>query len=288
MDDDRLGRVLGAAKGLVPRRFRPKLREVAERHGLVQPVAAPFRYPFRELIRAGTPYYPNYFWGTLCAAAVAAELGYERISVIEFGVAGGNGLVALESCARQAAELSGVAIDTYGFDTGTGLPKPADYRDLPQLWSEGFFAMDTDRLRRRLTTARLMLGPVADTVGEFIASSPAPIGFVSFDLDMYSSTMDAFAVFESMHEIVMPRVVCYFDDMAGFSHSDFTGERLAITEFNQRHELRKISQIYGLRYVMDLDQWWIHQMYMAHFFDHPRYNEFDGSNQIRELPLGDG
>src|SRR5213075_2807982 len=106
-------RVISAAKALVPTRFRPRLRGVAERHGLAQPVPAPFRYPFRELIAAGSPYYPNYLWGTLSAAAVAAALGYERISVIEFGVAGGNGLVALESCARQAAELSGVAIDTY-------------------------------------------------------------------------------------------------------------------------------------------------------------------------------
>ena len=152
-------RLIGAAKALVPTRFRPKLRHVAERHGFVEPLPAPFRYPFRELVRAGSPYYPNYLWGTLCAAAVAATLGYDRISVIEFGVAGGNGLVALESCARQAAELSGVAIDTYGFDTGTGLPKPTDHRDLPQLWSEGFFAMDTDRLRTRLTDAHLQASP---------------------------------------------------------------------------------------------------------------------------------
>ena len=159
---------------------------------------------------------------------------------------------------------------------------------MPQLWSEGFFAMDTDRLRTRLTDAHLVLGPVADTVGEFTASRPAPVGFVSFDLDMYSSTMDAFAIFEGLCDLVMPRVVCYFDDIAGFSHSDFTGERLAISDFNERQELRKISQIYGLRYVMDLEQWWTDQMYMAHFFDHPLYNEFDGSNRIRELPLGGG
>src|SRR4051812_24481223 len=235
-------RAVHAARLFVPPSLRPKLRNAAARRGLVEP--PPFRYPFRELIRAGSPYYPNYLWGTLCAAAVAETLGYERISVIEFGVAGGNGLVALESCARQAAELSGVAIDTYGFDTGTGLPKPEDYRDLPQLWSEGFFAMDADSLRSRLTDAHLVLGPVAETVDEFVANRPAPIGFVSFDLDMYSSTMDAFAIFESMHDIVMPRVVCYFDDMAGFSHGDFTGERLAISEFNERHEMRKISQVY--------------------------------------------
>jgi len=275
-------RALRAARRLVPTPLRPKVRASAIRHGLIDP--PPFQYPFRELIR-DTPY-PNYLWGTLCAAAVAATLQYERISVIEFGVAGGNGLVALEDCARRAAALSGVKIDVYGFDTGTGLPKPVDHRDLPQLWSEGFFPMDADLLRRRLKDARLFLGPVSETVHEFIESSPAPVGFVSFDLDMYSGTVDAFAAFEGGLDLVMPRVVCYFDDIIAFSHGDFSGERLAISEFNERHEMRKISRIYGLRFVMDLQQWWVEQMYMAHFFEHPKYNDFDGSNRIRELPLG--
>jgi hypothetical protein len=277
-------RAARALKVLVPAPLRPRLREAAMRRGLVEP--PPFTYPFRGLVTGAGPYYPNYRWGTLCAAAVAQTLGYERMSVIEFGVAGGNGLVALEDCARQAQELSGVVIDTYGFDSGTGLPKPTDYRDLPQLWGEGNFSMDADRLRRRLTTARLHLGPVGETVPEFVASSPAPIGFISFDLDLYSSTVDAFAVFEGALDLVMPRVVCYFDDIIAFSHSDFTGERLAISEFNERHAARKISKIYGLRYVLDLEQWWTDMMYMAHFFEHPRYNDWDGSNRVRELPLG--
>jgi hypothetical protein len=268
-------------KSMIPRRLKANLRAAALRHGFIEtPV---FRYPFLGLTE-GSPY-PQYMWGTLCAAAVAARLGYDRISVIEFGVAGGNGLVALEHCAQQATKLSGVAIDVYGFDTGVGLPKPVDHRDLPQLWREGFFTMDVEQLQARLSSAQLLLGAVSDTVGDFVASNPAPIGFVSFDLDMYSSTVDAFQAFEGSLDILMPRVVCYFDDLIGFSHGDFSGERLAITEFNERHESRKLSKIYGLRYVMSLEQWWTDQMYMAHFFEHPRYNDYDGSNQVRSLPL---
>ena len=276
-----------AAKYVIPGSLRPQLRRAAVRRGLLPaPPPPPFRYPFGELLAAADPpHYPNYRWGVLSSAAVAQVLGYERITVIEFGVAGGNGLIALEECAAQASDLSGVAIDVVGFDTGTGLPKPTDYRDLPQLWSEGDFAMDADALRRRLHGAQLLLGPVAETVGGFIESGPAPIGFISFDMDMYSSTVDAFAVFEGSLDILMPRVVCYFDDIIAFSHSDFTGERLAITEFNERHALRKISRIYGLRFVLDLQQWWTEHMYMAHFFEHPKYNDFDGSNSMHELPL---
>jgi len=55
-------------------------------------------------------------------------------------------------------------------------------------------------------------------------------------------------LFEAEQEIFMPRIYCYFDDIMGASCSEFTGERLAISEFNALHERRKISPIYGLKY----------------------------------------
>ena len=39
---------------------------------------------------------PHYTWGLLHSAYLARSLGLPRISTIEFGVAGGNGLIALE------------------------------------------------------------------------------------------------------------------------------------------------------------------------------------------------
>jgi len=226
----------------------------------------------------------------MCAASLAAALGQRRVAVIEFGVAGGNGLLELERVAGWVERRSGVGIDVYGFDTGRGLPQPQDYRDLPNLWSEGHFPMDHEQLRSCLGRAELELGPVAETVPRFLESGPAPIGFVSFDLDLYSSTVDAFRIFESPPERLLPRVTCYFDDIIGFSHGDFAGERLAISEFNQTHEDRKISQLYGLRYVLLQEKWWTEMMYMFHLFDHPDYNRPDGTNTRRELPLrgGDG
>ena len=61
--------------------------------------------------------------------------------------------------------------------------------------------------------------------------------------------------------------------------SEFTGERLAIDEFNAKHELRKISPIFGLRYFLPRPYdhaVWPDQMYLAHIFDHERYGDFDG------------
>lgn len=67
----------------------------------------------------------NYTWSVLHAASIAARTNRERISVLEFGVAGGNGLVAMERAAALAESELGVGIDVYGFDTGRGCRLPA-------------------------------------------------------------------------------------------------------------------------------------------------------------------
>lgn len=288
-----LARQLGRA--VVPRPLRPLGRRLAvscgwmaeEPVGLEALAEAPFVYPFvTELLRGRTPY-PQYLWGTLCAAARTRGLGYDRISVIEFGVAGGNGLVALDEIAAAVQLRSGVAIDAFGFDSGVGLPKPQDHRDLPHLWSEGWYPMDVDRLRARLGHAELRLGPIAETVPAFLDERRPPVGFVSFDVDLYSSTVEAFRLFDGPTSVLLPRIVSYFDDVIGFSHGDFIGERLAIREFNEQRGTRKVSPMYGLRYVLGFDRWWTEQMYMFHLFDHERYNDHDGFNKNRAIPLVD-
>ena len=65
-------------------------------------------------------------------------------------MAGGNGSVELERIATDVFARYGVAIDVYGFDTGEGLPKPKDYRDLPNLYRASGFRMDQAKLRARL------------------------------------------------------------------------------------------------------------------------------------------
>ncbi|HEX2228390.1 MAG TPA: hypothetical protein VHM64_14730 [Candidatus Binatia bacterium] len=222
---------------------------------------------------------PFYAWGVLQAAHLGKALGLERISVMEFGVAGGNGLVALERIAARVEPIFGIHIDVFGFDTGAGLPKPLDYRDCPNLWSPGYYAMDKDKLQRRLQRAQLVLGLVEETVPKFIASKPSPVGFVSFDLDYYTSTMQAFRLLDAEEDLLLPRIHCYFDDITGFTYSDFNGERLAISDFNATHPMRKISPIYGLKHFLPppyADSWWPEMFFMAHIFDHKWYNRNDG------------
>jgi hypothetical protein len=233
---------------------------------------------------------PNYTWGVLHAAQVAKAIGINRISLIEFGVAGGNGLVSLEHTAVRVEEALDIGIDVYGFDTGKGLPKPRDYRDLPSLWREGDYRMDVEKLKKTLQRAELILGPVETSVPAFLSSKPAPVGFVAFDLDYYSSTMASFKLLETDVSLLLPRIYCYFDDIMGHIYSDFTGERLAIREFNNEHR-RKISPIYGLKYFLPkpyAEQVWTEMMYIAHIFDHPLYSANDGlvkpsRNKVTEL-----
>jgi len=225
---------------------------------------------------------PSYTWGVVQSAHLAKAIGIDHISVIEFGVAGGNGLVELERIAEKVEVVFGIRIDVYGFDTGAGLPKPEDYRDLPNLFTETGFRMDVEKLKTRLKRAHLQLGLVENTIQSFIDSRPAPVAFISFDLDYYSSTMQAFKLLEAEHALLLPRVHCYFDDIMGFTFSEFTGERLAISEFNASHSMRKISPIFCLRYYLPkppAGDHWPEKFYLAHFFDHEAYGRGDGLNK---------
>jgi hypothetical protein len=220
----------------------------------------------------------HYVWGVMQAARLAAVLGVRCISVLELGVAGGNGLIAMESIAQRIKVEYNLDIDTYGFDMGKGLPKPTDHRDLPNLFAAGDYPMDVERLRARLQHAQLLLGPVRDTLRTFTQSSPAPVGFVAFDLDLYSSTVDAFQLLDGAPSLLLPRVHCYFDDILGLTYGDCNGPRLAITDFNDEHPARKISPIFGLRHFVPrayFDSPWTDKMFIAHVFDHELYATTD-------------
>jgi hypothetical protein len=227
----------------------------------------------------------NYAWGALCGTDLAIQLGLKRVSFLEFGVAGGNGLVELENIALELEKMYNITIDVYGFDTGKGLTKPMDYRDLPHLWSEGYYPMDVALLRGKLKKAELILGDISDTIGGFIDRVPAPIAFISFDMDLYTPTVASFKVFKGSAEILLPRIHCYFDDIMGYSYSEFNGERLAISEFNHDHEMRKISPIYYLENYILNKPFWAKKIYLAHMFDHPLYNSNDGMLVNPDLPL---
>ena len=234
-------------------------------------------FPYETKLQLRSISRSQYGFGLLQAGRLAAGLGIRRISAIEFGVAGGNGLLALEDHATRVTRETGVKIDIFGFDSGTGLPEPIDYRDMPYAWEEGFYAMDIDELNTRLKSSKLVIGDVRDTVGLFAATNPAPVGFISFDLDYYSSTMSALKILDLPFDNLLPRVFCYFDDVAGgpgVCYNKFTGELLAIGEFNEAHADRKLARIAGLRHnFRTLPVLWHEQIYVAHLFEHTQYNK---------------
>ncbi len=234
---------------------------------------------------------PHYAYGVQQAAELARRLGLARISVIEFGVAGGSGVVELNRLALLATRATGVQIDVYGFDTGEGLPKPTDYRDLPYIWHSGDFAMDEDAIRARLGGARLVLGDIEDTVVGFLdAEQPAPIGFIAIDVDFYSSAAASLRIFDGEHRYFLPRVFCYFDDIVGdddqIIHNDYVGELNAVREFNETRTDMKVAPINGLRHKRAVPAPWNDSIQALHRFDHPEYGCYVGKSDTQtQLPL---
>ena len=222
---------------------------------------------------------PHYGHCIYEAAKLATRLKCPEFSVIEFGCGGGNGLLNAEMHIAEVEKLFPVNVQLYGFDNATGLPPNEDYRDFPHYFRPGQFRMDVDALRKKLTRAKLVLGDIEQTRKTFFRDfTPAPTGAIFHDLDFYSSTRQALQLFDAESQFFLPRVFMYFDDINGnntWLPSEFTGELLAVNEFNDRHSLKKIV----LNRAMPQHYWdqsWSSQIYIYHDFHHPDYNTFVG------------
>lgn len=216
----------------------------------------------------------KYAFATLEAARNARDLGKRKVTIIEFGVAAGGGLLGMCALARRVAEVTGVEIKVVGFDSGVGMPPPADFRDHPDLYQAGDFPMDQEALRKKLpANARLLIGELEDTVPSFLAelTPDAPIGFAAVDVDYYSSAVKALRIFaDPIPSKYLPLPIVYLDDIVLPSHSRFSGELLAVEEFNTTHEYRKIDRHRFLRSQRIFKQArWIDQIFLLHVFDHP-------------------
>jgi hypothetical protein len=214
----------------------------------------------------------QYAYPILRAADFAREWGYAKLSLIEFGVAAGSGLLNICDIARRVTGVIGVEFEVYGFDSGSGMPAPIDYRDLPEGYQAGDFPMDREKLRQSLpANCHLILGPIAETLPSFLASlsAKAPIGFVSVDVDYYSSARDALTVFLGAPEKYLPIVPTYFDDLGDETVNPWVGEALAIGEFNEISEFRKIAPYNMLRERrICKNAKWINHVYALHVHDH--------------------
>ena len=212
--------------------------------------------------------YKHYALGLMHGIVQAQYSGYKKIIAIEFGVGTGIGLLSLIKAAEYFRN-SGIDIEVYGFDTGTGLPTPTgDYRDHPEIWTAGQIAMpgSIENFKKNLPPwAHFIQGNVSETIDTFVEEfekNDSVVGFVSMDLDYYSSTKDALKIFEMTPTKYVPAVPIYFDDMNWLiTYSQWAGVGLAIKEFNEEHELRKLEskEIY----------FQIENFYVCHVFDNP-------------------
>lgn len=214
---------------------------------------------------------PQYLLGVLRAADQAREQGLDAVTVAEFGVAGGAGLLRMQQYAQWVGRETGVTIHVLGFDTGEGLPAgTGDYRDHPEIWSPGDYKMDWDALRPRLAQGtRLVLGDVAQTVPELLAAGlPAPLGFISVDVDFYSSTRAALQILSHPRRHNLMRVVMYLDDTETLLYHRHAGELLAIDEFNAENTRVKIDRWRGIRKNRPFpEHGWLGHMWAAYDFD---------------------
>lgn len=228
---------------------------------------------------------PAYAYCAYHAAMLAKKLGIDGISLIEFGVAGGNGLLFLEKFASRLERELGLRVEVYGFDTGKGLPQLGGPEDMPYWFRRSQYRMDVDALRSRLTRAKLVFGDVRDTVSRFFEKyNPPPVGAMLNDLDLYTSTIESLRIFDHDVNHFLPRVFMYLDDVIGSEMQMYgrsNGELLAISEFNKRHDSihvglnRNLLPQYNVQYR--------YQIYYAHLAHHPMYNTYVGGDEQQQV-----
>src|SRR4051794_28742221 len=107
---------------------------------------------------------PHYAYAVKAAADQAKALGVPSITAIELGVGTGRGLLALERIAQDVAVETGVGIEVVGFDAGSGLRPPADWRGPPYLYPGGFYSVEETPLRARVSPGQLGLSDARRTL----------------------------------------------------------------------------------------------------------------------------
>ncbi len=216
---------------------------------------------------------PNYAYGLWLATIQAARLGVGKLQVFEFGVAFGAGLINLCRICEMITASTDVEFEIYGFDSDVGMPELIDYRDHPEIWHKGQFLSDHAAIRAQLTpNAQLISGNIKKTLPDFVAehvSPAAPVGFVSIDVDLYSSAKQSMPVLEHVNpRCYLPTTIVYMDDVNDLLTCNYwTGEELAIEEFNTAHQMRKLQEL-RVRQNHPPRGWHDH-LFGLHVLDHP-------------------
>ena len=228
---------------------------------------------------------PHYETVLLESCKEAKKLGINSVSVLELGVAGGNGIIALEKYKKSIEKNLKIKIDIYGFDTGEGMPQSNLKEDLVFVFKPGQFKIDKDLISKK-TNSKIFYGDIKNTLNEFIKLNPSKISCIFFDLDYYSSTKAFLDQINNLNECLLPRVLCYFDDLHVPEKyiSNINGVPLAINEFNSMNTNYKLGA--SVDHILDFKFPLAKSLvYILHDFNHPDYNKFIGHSYGDDLSI---
>ena len=223
------------------------------------------------------PHYESLIYET---SKNAIKLGFNEISVVELGVAGGNGIKSILKYKRKIEKILDIKINIVGFDTGTGLPNSDLKEDLPYFWKQGDYTnINLKDLEKEDSSIKIYEGNISSTIDKYISENKIKIGLIFFDLDLYSSTKLFLDKIPALSEkkLLLPRVFCYFDDLfvADYTLNDINGEPLAIKEFNNQFKKIKLGKTFDhiTDFKFPLAKG---QIYTLHDFDNENYNKYIG------------
>ena len=231
---------------------------------------------------------PHYETILLESCIEAKKLGYEEVSVLELGVAGGNGIIALEKYKKKIEKYLKLKINIYGFDSGEGLPRPNNIHDLPFAWKKGDYKIDKKKLESKIRKSKIFYGDIKNTVDDFLQINPKNIISIFFDMDFYTSTKDFLNQTFKLEKCFCPRVYCYFDEVFSANHwlNEYLGERLAIKEFNEENEKFKIGlaldNVTDFKFPLGKGA-----LYILNNFNHKDYRNYIGIDNEKSLATDD-
>ena len=93
----------------------------------------------------------HHAYGIDRACQIAKYYNHNEISILEFGVANGAGLINMQEISNKLEKIYNIKINIYGFDMGNGMPRSKDkLKDHPDIYSSGDFPMDIKKLKTKI------------------------------------------------------------------------------------------------------------------------------------------
>lgn len=187
-------------------------------------------------------------------------------------MANGAGLMNMSKISKKVTKVTGVEFEIYGFDTGSGMPLPTSYKDHPELYKVGDYPMDMVNLKSKLDhNVQLIIGNVNQTVKNFNENIiTCPIGFISLDVDYYSSSVEALSILDSISaDLLLPCTFLYVDDIEEDTHNSICGELGAIDFVNKKNSNFFIEKNVNIRWNRVFkNAKWIDKIFYIHNFKH--------------------